>query len=102
MSLRLITSGFRGAASLGRAVQCPAAHEFVTGLLPIVTTIRATGATTLESMAQSLNQRGIRSAHGGKGYYRFTQSRSMQGCRALFCAPVLGKCHGGFAVSRDR
>lgn len=54
------------AASLGRAVQSAAANEFVAGLLPIIAAIRGAGATTLEAMAQALNQRGIRSARGGK------------------------------------
>ena len=42
------------------------ADEFVSGLMPIVLAIRSTGAITLEAMTQALNQRGIRSARGGK------------------------------------
>ena len=34
--------------------------------MPIVEAIRSTGAITLEAMTQALNQRGIRSARGGK------------------------------------
>jgi hypothetical protein len=34
--------------------------------MPMVDAIRSTGATTLEAIMQALNQRGIRSARGGK------------------------------------
>jgi hypothetical protein len=34
--------------------------------MPIVQAIRNTGAITLEAMTHALNQRGIRSAQGGK------------------------------------
>jgi Resolvase, N terminal domain len=54
------------AGALGRVVQTVTADEFVSGLMPIVLAIRSTGAITLEAMTQALNQRGIRSARGGK------------------------------------
>ena len=54
------------AGALGRATQIAAADEFVSGLLPVVLAIRQTGAKTLEAMSQALNQRGIRTARGGK------------------------------------
>jgi hypothetical protein len=54
------------AGALGRATQVAAADEFVSGLLPVVLAIRQTGAKTLESMSQALNQRGIRTARGGR------------------------------------
>jgi hypothetical protein len=54
------------AGSLGRSVQTAAADEFVAGLMPVVHAIRSTGSTTLEAITQALNQRGIRSARGGK------------------------------------
>jgi DNA invertase Pin-like site-specific DNA recombinase len=54
------------AGSLGRSAQTTAADEFVTGLLPVVEAIRSTGSTTLEAITAALNQRGIRSARGGK------------------------------------
>jgi DNA invertase Pin-like site-specific DNA recombinase len=54
------------AGALGRATQIAAADEFVTGLLPVVLAIRQTGAQTLEAVSQALNQRGIRTARGGK------------------------------------
>jgi hypothetical protein len=36
--------------------------------LPVVRSIRSSGATTLEAMTVALNQRGIRSARGGRWY----------------------------------
>src|ERR1700716_1502489 len=54
------------AGALGRATQIAAADEFVSGLLPVVLAIRQTGANTLEAMSQALNQRGMRTARGGK------------------------------------
>jgi DNA invertase Pin-like site-specific DNA recombinase len=54
------------AGALGRATQIAAADEFLSGLLPVVLAIRQTGAQTLEAMSQALNQRGIRTARGGK------------------------------------
>jgi DNA invertase Pin-like site-specific DNA recombinase len=53
---------------LGRSVQTATADAFVAGLIPVIQAIRSTGATTLESMTQALNQRGIRSARGGRWY----------------------------------
>jgi hypothetical protein len=49
-------------------VQTLAANQFVAGLLPVVHSIRNSGATTLEAMTVALNQRGIRSARGGRWY----------------------------------
>ena len=54
------------AGSLGRATQIAVADEFVSSLLPVVLAIRQTGAKTLEALSQALNQRGIRTARGGK------------------------------------
>jgi DNA invertase Pin-like site-specific DNA recombinase len=51
---------------IGRSVQTASADEFVAGLLPIIQVIRSTGAVTLRDMTEALNQRGIRSARGGK------------------------------------
>jgi hypothetical protein len=51
---------------MGRQVQAVAAKEFVERLLPIVNAIRGTGATTLREVCKALNERGIRSARGGK------------------------------------
>jgi hypothetical protein len=54
------------AGYLGRSVQTAAADEFVAGLMPVIDAIRGTGANTLEAISGALNQRGIRSARGGK------------------------------------
>jgi DNA invertase Pin-like site-specific DNA recombinase len=56
------------AGELGRSVQVATADEFVAGVMPIIEGIRNTGATTLESITQALNQRGIRPARGGRWY----------------------------------
>src|SRR4051812_26607290 len=54
------------AGEVGRSIQRDAADEFVLGLVPIIQAIRSTGAVTLRDMASALNQRGIRSARGGR------------------------------------
>jgi DNA invertase Pin-like site-specific DNA recombinase len=54
------------AGELGRGVQTAAADDFVASLLPIIQAIRSTGAVTLRDMTEALNQRGIRSARGGR------------------------------------
>jgi DNA invertase Pin-like site-specific DNA recombinase len=54
------------AGELGRSAQSATADEFVAGLLPIVQAIRSIGAVTLRDMTEALNQRGIRSARGGR------------------------------------
>jgi hypothetical protein len=61
-------AGVGGRTDLGEMAQLAAiaADEFVAGLLPIIQAIRSTGAVTLRDMASALNQRGIRSARGGK------------------------------------
>jgi DNA invertase Pin-like site-specific DNA recombinase len=56
------------AGELGRDVQIKAADQFVANLIPVIDGIRSTGATTLEAITQSLNQRGIRTARGAKWY----------------------------------
>lgn len=52
------------AGNVGRATLIDVADEFASGLLPVIQTIRATGALTLKSMAMELNRRGVRSARG--------------------------------------
>jgi hypothetical protein len=56
------------AGQVGRGIQTAAADAFVAGLMPVIQAIRSTGATTLEAITQALNQRGIRSARGGRWY----------------------------------
>jgi DNA invertase Pin-like site-specific DNA recombinase len=59
-------SNIAQAGELGRSVQTAAADEFVASLLPTIQAIRSTGAVTLRDVAAALNQRGIRSARGGR------------------------------------
>jgi DNA invertase Pin-like site-specific DNA recombinase len=54
------------AAKLGRYIQSNAADVFVQRMIPVITGIRAAGATTLRDVTAALNERGIRSARGGK------------------------------------
>jgi DNA invertase Pin-like site-specific DNA recombinase len=54
------------AGSLGRGIQTAAADEFVASLRPVIDAIRSTGANTLDAISHALNQRGIRSARGGR------------------------------------
>jgi DNA invertase Pin-like site-specific DNA recombinase len=60
------TRNIASAGLIGRSVQTAVADQFVVGLMPIVQSIRSSGATTLEAMTVALNQRGIRSARGGR------------------------------------
>jgi DNA invertase Pin-like site-specific DNA recombinase len=62
------------AGKLGRAVLIDAADEFATGLRPMVQAFRAAGAVTLASMTMELNQRGIKSARGGKWHRSSVQN----------------------------
>jgi DNA invertase Pin-like site-specific DNA recombinase len=54
------------AARQGREVQTAAADRFVVELLPLLSAIRAAGASTLDSITKALNERGIRSPRGGQ------------------------------------
>jgi DNA invertase Pin-like site-specific DNA recombinase len=54
------------AGYLGRSVQTATADEFVASLMPVIDAIQRTGANTLDAITCALNQRGIRSARGGK------------------------------------
>jgi hypothetical protein len=56
------------AAAIGRAISIASADEFAASMLPVLNAIRAAGADTLEAMSCALNQRGIRSARGGRWY----------------------------------
>jgi DNA invertase Pin-like site-specific DNA recombinase len=50
----------------GRARLIDDANEFAAGLMPMVRTIQSTGVTTLAAISEALNQRGIRTARGGR------------------------------------
>jgi DNA invertase Pin-like site-specific DNA recombinase len=56
------------AGAIGREVAQASADEFAASMLPVLNAIRAAGAETLEAMSCALNQRGIRSARGGRWY----------------------------------
>jgi hypothetical protein len=61
-----IPANIAKAGDLAAAYRQSQQMEFVAGLVPIIQAIRSTGAITLRDMASALNQRGIRSARGGK------------------------------------
>ena len=54
------------AGSMGWDKQAAAADQLAASLLPVLVAMRSSGATTLGSITQALNERGIRSARGGK------------------------------------
>jgi DNA invertase Pin-like site-specific DNA recombinase len=54
------------AGSRGRAIQVTAADEFAQTVLPIIRAIQAAGTTSFASIASVLNERGVKSARGGK------------------------------------
>jgi hypothetical protein len=66
----LITAGASSMAHASEALlTLEDAAEIISGLavcVPVVEAIRSTGSTTLEAITEALNQRGIRSARGGK------------------------------------
>jgi DNA invertase Pin-like site-specific DNA recombinase len=56
----------REAASIGREVQKADAAQFAENTMPVVDAIRGSGVTDLRGIAQALNDRGIRTARGGR------------------------------------
>jgi DNA invertase Pin-like site-specific DNA recombinase len=54
------------AGLMGRFVQARAADEFAASLVPVLVAVRKAGAATLAEIAEALNERGVRSASGGK------------------------------------
>ena len=60
----MLTCGRSAAA--GRAVQVAEADQFAANVIPIVNSVRATGVTDLRGIAQALNDRGVRTARGGR------------------------------------
>jgi DNA invertase Pin-like site-specific DNA recombinase len=56
------------AGSLGRVTLIESADDFAQSLTPVLRAIRSEGATTLRSIAQGLNRRGIKSPRGGTWY----------------------------------
>ena len=54
------------AAALGREVQSSEADRFAASILPLIESIKGSGVSSLEAIAVALNNRGIRSARGGR------------------------------------
>src|SRR5262249_24865806 len=54
------------AGSRGRRVQASAADQFVANIAPQLLAIQKGGATSLAAIADALNERGVRSATGGR------------------------------------
>jgi DNA invertase Pin-like site-specific DNA recombinase len=77
------------AGSLGRSAQTAAADEFVASLMPVVDAIRCTGSTTLEAITEALNQRGIRSARGGKWHVSSVSNLLVRAQKCAIARPLL-------------
>jgi len=54
------------AAALGRKVQAEEATSFAANVLPIIESLRASGVRDLRGLASALNNRGVRTARGGR------------------------------------
>ena len=54
------------AAALGRKVQVDEAAAFAANVLPIIESLRASGVRDLRGLAAALNNRGVRTARGGR------------------------------------
>ncbi len=54
------------AAALGRKVQTAEAEAFAANVLPIIESLRASGVGDLRGLAAALNNRGVRTARGGR------------------------------------
>jgi DNA invertase Pin-like site-specific DNA recombinase len=54
------------AAALGRKVQTAEAEAFAANVLPIIASLRASGVRDLRRLAAALNNRGVRTARGGR------------------------------------
>ncbi len=62
------------AAAQGREVQISEADRFAANILSIIKAIQESGATTLAAITQALNNRGIRSARGGRWHISAVQN----------------------------
>lgn len=58
-------SNLEAAGAVGRATQQRGADQFVKGVQPVLDAVRRSGATSLAEIANALNERGVRSIHGG-------------------------------------
>jgi DNA invertase Pin-like site-specific DNA recombinase len=54
------------AAALGRKVQVEEAAAFAANVIPIIESVRASGVRDLRGLAAALNNRGVRTARGGR------------------------------------
>jgi hypothetical protein len=54
------------AAALGRKVQVEEAATFAANVLPIIELLQASGIRDLRGLAAALNNRGVRTARGGR------------------------------------
>ena len=54
------------AAALGRTVQTEEAERFAANIMPVVRSIQAAGIRGMVSIAKALNDRGVRTARGGR------------------------------------
>ena len=70
------------AGSRGRTVQTAAADRFVASILPQLSAIRISGATSLAAIADGPNERGVKSASGGKWHRSAVRNLLV---RAKFC-----------------
>ncbi len=62
------------AAEKGRAVSINEADRFAKAILPIIASIQKSGTTSLRGLAIALNNRGVRTARGGKWQVRTCSS----------------------------
>ena len=54
------------AAALGRKIQVEEAAAFAANVLPIIEALRSAGIRDLRGLAAALNNRGVRTARGGR------------------------------------
>jgi DNA invertase Pin-like site-specific DNA recombinase len=54
------------AGSLGQVAQQSEANRFASNIMPVIKSIQSAGTTGMVSIAQALNDRGIRTARGGR------------------------------------
>ena len=59
-------SNAREAAALGRSVQTEEAERFAANALPIIRSIQSAGIAGMAAIAIALNDRGVRTARGGR------------------------------------
>ena len=62
------------ASAKGATANRAAADAFAANVLPVVRQIQASGATTLQAIAEALNARGIRTARGGQWHAMTVQN----------------------------